>query len=484
MEPMEPLSPPPRRRGGIAAWAVLAAGGAGAASLLILGLTGHADLEAAVLATAITCGVTLLQALRTERTRAAEVKARLEEPASRPVDSPLPYSTMIEALPDPLLVISAHEPDDLIGRRFVFVNSAARELLKIQKDVGLLVTVVRDPDVLEVVDEALFAGLTGETAYELGGAQDRVFRAMARPLEPGPGGQRLALLVLRDETETRRVERTRADFLANASHELRTPLASLSGFIETLRGHAREDVGARDRFLEIMHVQAERMSRLIDDLMSLSRIELNEHIPPANEVDLTGALMDVIDAVGPIANERGVEIAVKAPPRGRIVVIGDRDQIMQVVQNLVDNALKYSPAGGVMQVELEAGLTVEAAMAARRQQSARLALLTPDHGQGRYAALRISDCGVGIAREHLPRLTERFYRVEGQKSGEKMGTGLGLAIVKHIVNRHRGGLAVESLEGEGTTFTAYFPQTANGTPESSPREGETGDASDVVMKVS
>lgn len=473
LQPPSPLAP---RSRATATWAVLLAGGAGAASLLVLGLTGHADLEAAVLAAAITCGITLLQSLRTERTRAAEVKARLAEPASRPVDTPLPYSTMIEALPDPLLVISAHEPDDLIGRRFVFVNSAARELLKIQKDVGLLVTVVRDPDVLEVVDEALFAGLTGETAYALGGAQDRVFRAMARPMGTGPADQRLALLVLRDETEARRVERTRADFLANASHELRTPLASLSGFIETLRGHAREDVGARDRFLEIMQVQAERMSRLIDDLMSLSRIELNEHVPPASEVDLTGAVMDVVDAVGPIARERGVEIETRVPPRGEAVVVGDRDQIMQVVQNLVDNALKYSPEGGVMQVELERDLTVDAAMAARRPQSTRLALLTPDHGQGRYAALRICDSGVGIAREHLPRLTERFYRVEGQKSGEKMGTGLGLAIVKHIVNRHRGGLAVESVEGEGTTFTAYFPQTAKESAKSSPPAGESGDA--------
>lgn len=480
---LSPATPPQRRALG-PSWAVVLAGGAGAAALLGLGMGGLADLEASVLGAAITFGVTLLLALRTERTRAAEVKARAETPADRAAEIALPFAAMIEALPDPVLVISAHEPDDLIGRRFVFVNSAARDLLKIQKNLGLLVTVVRDPDVLEVVDEALFGALAGETTYELGGAQDRAFRALARPLGVAADGARMALLVFRDETETRRVERTRADFLANASHELRTPLASLSGFIETLRGHAREDEGARDRFLGIMQVQAERMSQLIDDLMSLSRIELNEHVAPAGAVDLTAAVMDVTDAVGPLARRRGVQIEIEAPPPGEAVVTGDRDQILQVVQNLVDNALKYSRDGGVVRIALELDQTVEAATAARRPQSSRLSLLTPDHGAGRYAVLRVSDSGVGIAREHLPRLTERFYRVEGQKSGERMGTGLGLAIVKHIVNRHRGGLAVESVQGEGTTFTAYFPRTASAEESNSPAEGAGDAASGVAMKVS
>jgi two-component system phosphate regulon sensor histidine kinase PhoR len=463
---------------------VLGAGGTGAAALLALGLTSHADLEACVLAAAITLGVTILQAIRSERTRAETVAAARDAPADRPAEAALPFAAMVEALPDAVLVISAHEPDDLIGRRFVFVNSAARDLLKIQKNVGLIVTVVRDPDVLEVIDEALFGGMSGEATYEVGGAQDRVFRARAIPLGLAPDGARLALLVFRDETETRRVERTRADFLANASHELRTPLASLSGFIETLRGHAREDEGARDRFLGIMQVQAERMSQLINDLMSLSRIELNEHIAPAGEVDLVGAAMDVVDAVGPMARQKGVRIESDLPAGGRALVVGDRDQILQVIQNLVDNALKYSPEGGAVRIALELDSTVEAAIAPRRPHSARLSLLTPDHAQERYAVLRVSDSGVGIAREHLPRLTERFYRVEGQKSGERMGTGLGLAIVKHIVNRHRGGLSVESVEGEGTMFTAYFPRAADTAPGPTPASGASEAGPDVVMKVS
>src|SRR5581483_3854654 len=183
-------------------------------------------------------------------------------------------------------------------------------------------------------------------AYETGGAQDRFWRVLTRPLESGADGARRALLVIRDETDSRRNERMRADFLANASHELRTPLASLSGFIETLRGHAKDDPVARERFLGVMAAQAGRMARLIDDLLSLSRIELNEHIAPDGRVDMTSVVMDIIDALTPLAAERGVKLAANLAPRGSAVITGDRDQILQVAQNLIDNALKYSPPGG------------------------------------------------------------------------------------------------------------------------------------------
>jgi two-component system phosphate regulon sensor histidine kinase PhoR len=251
----------------------------------------------------------------------------------------------------------------------------------------------------------------------------------------------------------------RADFLANASHELRTPLASLAGFIDTLRGHAKDDPAARERFLEIMAAQAWRMARLIEDLMSLSRIELNEHIRPSDVVDLSQAVRDVVDAFGPQAQGAGVAFDITSAPSGEAVVAGDRDQIVQVVQNLVDNAIKYAGRGGRVSIELVSDLTAEAAVALRKPQAARLSLLTPDHADARYAAIRVGDSGPGLKREHLPRLTERFYRVEGQKSGERLGTGLGLAIVKHIMNRHHGGMAVESMEGEGAAFVVYFPLT-------------------------
>jgi two-component system phosphate regulon sensor histidine kinase PhoR len=235
------------------------------------------------------------------------------------VESTPPFAAILDRLPDPLMVIAAEEADDLTGRRFLFANAAARELFKIQPEGGLLVTAMRNPRVLEAVDEALFGNVEGVVEFETGGTQGRAWLAHARPLKEGAGRSRLALLALRDETDARRSERTRADFLANASHELRTPLASLSGFIETLRGHAKDDPGARDRFLGIMLAQAERMSRLIDDLMSLSRIELNEHIAPLGRVDLAMAAVDVIDALAPQAREKEVTLRSRpaAARRGR-----------------------------------------------------------------------------------------------------------------------------------------------------------------------
>jgi two-component system phosphate regulon sensor histidine kinase PhoR len=385
---------------------------------------------------------------------------------------------MLDRLADPILLIQGGAREDQSGRRFVFANGAARTLLRIQRLEGPLSTAIRAPEVLDAVDDALYEGVAGEAVYETRGVQDRFWRARALPLsEPGasvPAQPLLALLALRDETEVRRSERTRADFLANASHELRTPLASLTGFIETLRGHARDDAAARERFLGIMHVQAERMRRLIDDLMSLSRIEQGEHIPPSGRVDMAVAVMDVLDALAPLAKERCVAFAPRLPPPGEAVVTADRDQIHQVIQNLAENAVKYTPAGGSVSVEVSAPLTPSRAAAPVSNFAAHFSLLTPDHASGqRYAAVKVRDAGPGIARGHLPRLTERFYRVEGQKVRERPGTGLGLAIVKHIVNRHRGGLIVESTEGAGAQFTAYIPMAE--TP--APRREDAGGAS-------
>lgn len=476
---LTPPQLPLRPRRGFAAGPALTTGAVGVTALALLGLTADVNVLVLALLAAVVAGVAAVQAVRA-RAEAARLQAEVAvtHAAVAAGEPSLPYTAVINALPDPVLVVTAQEPDDLTGRRIVMINHAARDVLKIQREPGLLVTAIRDPDVLEAVDEALFGGLKGEAVYETGGTQERIFRVYARPLGQGADGGRLALLVLHDETDIRRVERMRADFLANASHELRTPLASLAGFIETLRGHARTDEGARDKFLGIMQIQAERMSRLIDDLMSLSRIELNEHVLPQEEVDLVAAVNDVIDAVAPLARDKGVRLEVNLPPRGSALSVGDRDQMVQVAQNLVDNALKYSPSGGAVEVRVAVGLTAEAAAAARHTGTARLSLLTPDHGQERYAALSVTDSGPGMAREHLPRLTERFYRVEGQKSGDKLGTGLGLAIVKHIMNRHRGGLAVESAPGRGATFTAFFPLSP-GAPSA-----QLSAAPDAVTKVS
>ena len=438
---------------------------AGVAVAVLLGLAAwRPELAPALLAGAVLVVVATVAVSRRPDSAAGPSRSGGEAAPLRPGADYALLESLFEALDDPVLVVSGREADDIADRRVVLANAAARELLRLPREGGLLVSVLREPAVLEAVDEALFGGLTRTTDYAGVGAQTRHWRALTRPLAPADGRQR-ALVVLRDETEVRRMELMRVDFLANASHELRTPLASLAGFIETLKGHAREDPKARDRFLDIMAAQAERMSRLVGDLLSLSRIELNEHIPPSGRVDLARAAGDVVDAVSVLSAERKVRVALKDPSVSA-PIHGDRDEIVQVIQNLVDNAIKYSPPGAEVQIELQPSVTLEQASAPwsggnRGAGATRLPLVTPDREPGlRYAAVTVRDQGPGMDREHLPRLTERFYRVEGQKSGERAGTGLGLAIVKHIVNRHRGGLTVESAPGEGARFTAYFPVAA------------------------
>lgn len=431
----------------------LFAAAAGVVAPLALVASGQAQAGPAIVASLAVGGLGLLLSRR--KTAPPPPAPPQDQPA--PAVAPIPYAAILEDLADPVMVIEAGEPYEVTGHRLLFANSAARELFRAYRPDARLITVIRNPQIVELIDEALFGGLSGFAAFETGGVQDLTWTAIARPLGKTPWGSPLALLVLHDQTDLRRAERMRADFLANASHELRTPLASLSGFIETLRGPARDDVGARDKFLGIMQAQAERMARLIDDLMSLSRIELNEHIAPHGRVDLSCAVTDVTDALMPVVKAKGVTFDWTSPPRGAVMVEGDRDQIIQVIQNLVDNAVKYTPVGGAISIEL-GGPVGGDAPPPRHAEAARMALLIPEHKTGEtYALLRVSDQGPGMPRDALPRLTERFYRVEGQKSGDKTGTGLGLAIVKHIVNRHRGGLAAETRKGEGSTFSVWLP---------------------------
>ncbi|WP_397421761.1 ATP-binding protein [Phenylobacterium sp.] len=360
---------------------------------------------------------------------------------------------ILELLPEPVILVRGGDGE---APEITYGNQAAREVFRIELEGAPLGAALRRPEVLEAIEEALEASSNAEVTFETIGVQPRFWRAFARTLEVEAGGDRLLVVVLRDETDARRTERMRADFLANASHELRTPLASLAGFVETLRTHAKEDPEAREKFLGIMAQQTTRMARLVDDLLSLSRIELNEHIAPSGRVDLSGAVQDVTDAIRPLTAERGVMIAMNVEGVAR-PVIGDRDQLVQVIQNLVDNAVRYTPRGGAVRVTLETAANLEAARGSSRR-GAGLSLLSPDVNEGQsYVVLRVSDDGPGIPRQVLPRLSERFYRVEGQRSG---GTGLGLAIAKHVINRHRGGLTVESAEGEGSTFSVYLPVAA------------------------
>jgi two-component system phosphate regulon sensor histidine kinase PhoR len=298
---------------------------------------------------------------------------------------------------------------------------------------------MRVPDVLDAVRAVAATRQPRRTEFFQRLPTDRWWEANIAPLLlPGGAPNRdrlLVLLTLRDLTPLRRIEEIRADFVANASHELRTPLASLSGFIETLQGPARNDAPSRDRFLAIMKEQATRMARLIDDLLSLSRIEQKAHIHPDLPIDLVPIVHEVADGLLPLADEREVEIRID-DQASSLVVSGDRDEIIRVFENLIENALKYGAPG--KRVDLT--LTRE-----------------PTGGDEGDAIVSVRDYGPGIAPEHLPRLTERFYRVDISESRAQGGTGLGLALVKHILNRHRGRLAIHSTPGAGANFIVRLP---------------------------
>ena len=390
--------------------------------------------------------------------------------------------TMLERLPIPVLMIGP-------GGRIERANPAARAFLGLGAERGLLSTVLRQPRVLESVSAALRGEKGAVVEYSTLAPLESHVRAFVEPIRlstPGPMPFR-AMLVLADDTSSKRAERMRADFLANASHELRTPLASLAGFIETLSGPARDDPEAQERFLGIMRVQTERMRRLIDDLLSLSRVEMNEHVPPHDEVDLNAVIQDVREALAPVFTQRAISLDLQ-PEDTPALVVGDRDQIHEVVENLVENAVKYSPDGASICLCVHEGRTRDAAEHLPERidpDSGRLTLAAPAlDPDARYGVVRVRDSGQGIDRRFLPRLSERFFRVDGQKSGPASGTGLGLAIVKHIVSRHRGGFTVESAPGRGSVFSVFFPavrKTAKAAPagagsgaRAEPAERETG----------
>ena len=333
-----------------------------------------------------------------------------------------------EALPDPAILLNA-------TGHVLFCNAPARGLFAALREGSHIASVIRTPEFLDAVSTAPLRGRVVTVTYAERVPVGRRMAATVAPLVRSSEPDSNILVLLRDLTEIERINQMRADFIANASHELRTPLASLRGFIETLQGTAKDDPRARERFLAIMAEQASRMTRLIDALLSLSRVEMNAHVPPSGLVNLNDVLDHVRDTLEPIARESGGNLKVGRFPRPAIVR-GDRDELVQVFQNLVQNALRYGVKGGEVRLESKH---------------------TPPLGRqlGGYA-IAVIDQGPGIAPEHLPRLTERFYRIDVASSREKGGTGLGLAIVKHILNRHRGELAVTSRAGNGSSFTVLL----------------------------
>jgi two-component system phosphate regulon sensor histidine kinase PhoR len=341
---------------------------------------------------------------------------------------------VIAAVPDPLILLDQR-------RRIVGANAQAAALMPIPSEPRDLADSLRNPGVLATADAVLRGDAAQIVDFIVLAPVERQLRArFSRLGHPAPDGA-VALLTLHDITQLKRAEQIRADFIANASHELRTPLATLIGFIETLRGPAREDTEARERFLAIMNAQACRMARLVDDLLSLSRIEQNEHVMPKHRVTLGPLLRQISDSLELRAGERDMRIRLEVPS-DLPDVLGDRDDVAQVFQNLVDNAIKYGRAASEITIRAQIGLRP---------------IVSGRGSENTVVSVAVLDQGDGIAREHLPRLTERFYRVDTARSREMGGTGLGLAIVKHILNRHRGFLDIESTQGVGSIFTVSLP---------------------------
>ena len=334
---------------------------------------------------------------------------------------------LLDALPRPALLI---EPSG----RLEMANEAARQMFG-ESIVGRhYITALRQPVLLDGIERAMRENTACEARYLTTDAQrDITMIAHCAPVHPSGG----ILVVFEDHTALEEAGQMRRDFGANVSHELKTPLTALMGFVETLQGAARDDPATRDRFLGIMQKEAQRMNRLVGDLLSLSRVEANERVRPTTPVDLAAIARNVVGSLDQMAHEAEITVRTEALDTP-CMVPGDADQLLQVVTNLVENAIKYSGRGKTVTLSLT-----------RHEEHVLM--------RGDAVILTVSDTGEGIDPIHIPRLTERFYRIDSHRSRELGGTGLGLAIVKHIINRHRGRLKIESAPGQGSRFSVILP---------------------------
>ena len=334
---------------------------------------------------------------------------------------------MLTALPTPALAIDGSE-------RIIAANTEAKSLIGQGIEGRNYVTILRQPAVIAMIEQVLREGRQGTAAfYSNDGAEDTTFQVTARIVPSA----RIVVLSFMDVTHLEQAGQMRRDFVANVSHELRTPLTAVLGFIETLRGAARDDAAARERFLDIMQTEAGRMNRLVGDLLSLSRVEGEQRVRPRDKIVINDILSSVMRALAPLAKEN--EVVLEGDfSNDPITMVGDEDQLKQVFTNLIENAIKYGTSGGRVTIALQ---HIE------RDPALRTASVR----------VQVIDYGPGIDAVHLPRLTERFYRADNHRSRELGGTGLGLAIVKHIINRHRGRLRVESELGQGAQFTVILP---------------------------
>ena len=337
---------------------------------------------------------------------------------------------LLGALPLPTLAIDSSE-------KIIALNPSAEALIGGAALGRHFITTLRQPQLVEAVELTLADQTPRMAPFVSGDAGLGVTYNVAVGAMPNAG---VVILSFSDVTHLTQTGEMRRDFVANVSHELRTPLTALMGFIETLKGPARDDPKARDRFLGIMSDEAGRMNRLIGDLLSLSRVEVEERVRPTARVNLADILHTVIRNLNALAKDHNVTLnadLATAP----LMVRADADQLLQVFTNLIENAIKYGGAGQAVDIKTQS---------------------SPNDAALRQPAVRITvvDHGPGIAPRHLPRLTERFYRADDHRSRALGGTGLGLAIVKHILNRHRGRLKITSQLGQGAQFTVILPLDA------------------------
>ncbi|TWF53164.1 phosphate regulon sensor histidine kinase PhoR [Neorhizobium alkalisoli] len=397
--------------------------------LILLTLLAVVALVAGLQWPGVAVGWLLLVIVAVSRTP-MEVPVEIVEPVEieQPVFDPLPLiGATLSALETPVYVLG----EDAV---VLYQNKAAERVLGPMPLGAHLSARLRSPGILDMVRETIATGQPNQIEHSERLPSERVFILRVSPVDLsdfGPVETNLYILSFKDVSELRSIDRMRSDFVANASHELRTPLASLRGFIETILGPARNDPKAQERFLGIMLDQTTRMSRLVDDLLSLSRLELKSHIAPDQAVDLKPLLGHVRDSLLPLAEDLGVEIRMHLPDADKVEVLGDRDELVQVFENLIENACKYGQEGKLVDVHLK-------------------------NDPSQSVEVSVVDRGPGIPAEHVPRLTERFYRVSVADSRSKKGTGLGLAIVKHILTRHRARLIVKSELEKGTEFTVRF----------------------------
>ncbi len=384
---------------------------------------------------AVVGAISVVTAVAALAPREGIVRIMREEAVREPphVEATQVVAPFLEGLPDPALVLSA-------SGNILLVNRKAIEVFEELKPGRHVSGVIRNPRMLDAINRVRSGEPSHTVIYSERVPVERHMAATIawvgvsdRPTNDSPA----LLISLRDLTEQERLEQMRADFVAYASHELKTPLASVIGFIETLQGRAKDDPEARERFLGIMLRQAERMSRLIENLLSLSRVEMRAHLKPDRPLDLGEVIHHAVQTLEPLATASSISLEVQDFDSD-LTVLGDRDELTQVFQNLIHNALKYGREGGAVRV--------------------RVARLRVDNRTPSRIAVTIEDDGVGIAAQHIPRLTERFYRVSEGAAADKNGTGLGLAIASEVINRHRGELKISSKIGDGSAFTVILAE--------------------------